>query len=77
MGWGGGGEDGGPLDGATRAVAVVGGLDGCLDPAATRPYGGSRATREEKAAKTGTSKKSNKKIKGLADLVHKKLSDVG
>jgi hypothetical protein len=48
--WGGcgGGEDGGPLDGAARAAVVVGRLGGCLDPAATGPYSGSRATRKEK-----------------------------
>jgi hypothetical protein len=48
-----GGEDVGPLDGVARAaVAVaVGGLGGCLDPMATGPYGGSRATREEKTAR--------------------------
>jgi hypothetical protein len=39
-GRGGGGEDDGTL---TRVAWVaVGGLDGCLDPAATGPYGGSR-----------------------------------
>jgi hypothetical protein len=51
MGRGGGGEDGGPLDGAARAAMVVGGLGGCLDPTAIGPYGGSRAIREEKTAR--------------------------
>jgi hypothetical protein len=48
MGRGWGGEDGGPLDGAARVVVEVGGLGGCLDPAATRPYGGSRAEKRNK-----------------------------
>jgi hypothetical protein len=44
--WGGGGgeEDYGPFAGATWVVVAVGGLSGCLDPAATGPYGGSRLT---------------------------------
>jgi hypothetical protein len=43
-----GGEDGGPLDGAARRAAVVGGLDGCLDLAVTGPYGGSRAEKRRR-----------------------------
>jgi hypothetical protein len=43
-----GGEDAGPLNIAARVAAVEG---GCIDPAATRPYGGSRVIREEKTAR--------------------------
>jgi hypothetical protein len=42
-GGGGGGEDGRLLDGVARRATLVGGLGGYLDPAVTRPYGGSRA----------------------------------
>jgi hypothetical protein len=51
--WGGdaGGKDDGPLNGAARAAAVVGGLSGCLDPVANESYGGSRAIREEKTTR--------------------------
>jgi hypothetical protein len=43
MGRGGDGEDDGPLNGAARAAAAVGGLGECLDPMVIGPYGGSRA----------------------------------
>jgi hypothetical protein len=46
-----GGEDSGLLNVAARVVAVEG---GCLDPVATRPYGGSRAEQEKKAARRNT-----------------------
>jgi hypothetical protein len=51
-GRGGGGEDDGTL--ARVAWVVVGGLDGCLDPAATGPYGGSRTEKEENIARRKT-----------------------
>jgi hypothetical protein len=41
-GRGGDGEDGGPLNEAARVAVVEGGQGGCLDPAVTGPYGGSR-----------------------------------
>jgi hypothetical protein len=47
-GSGGGGEDGGPFNRATRVVVVEGGLGGCLDPVATGPYGGSRAEKRRR-----------------------------
>jgi hypothetical protein len=48
--WGGvgDGEDGRSLDEATGTVTMVGGLGGCVDPAATGPYGGSRVEKRRR-----------------------------
>jgi hypothetical protein len=46
--WGGGGEDGGPLNGVARTVVEVGGLSGCLDPVTIGTHGGSRAEKKRR-----------------------------